>query len=250
MNNKIITFIYIFLNTLISFGFKIKEHLINSKKKKNIFFKKPNYLNIHKGKDFLIILSGPSVLENKKELIKLSERKEIITLTCNKSGNLLKSDYNIFINRRRFLTSNINENKSKKILLSTMFNKNLYSKYIKNNYIDLIPNDYIYIGKKRGCFIKKGVIYHCNANVAIISILTAINMGANNIYIAGMDGYVEGINNHFYIEKDMTLKNIKETDINNLFFLEKISNNKIEFKINELKIITPTKFKGFYKKIF
>lgn len=248
MLNNIIYWCYLHINIINNFIVNLFRHFLNSKKKNSFFLKTPSYINIHKGKDFLIILNGPSILQYKKKLIDISKKKNIITITCNKSGNFIYSDYNIFVNRRRFLTSNIDENKSKKILLSSYFDKSLYSKYKKKFSIESLPNEIMYISNKPRFYIRKGIIYHSKANGGIISILTAVNMGANNIYIAGMDGHIEGSNNHFYNEIDLTSNNIKYDDLNNYLFLKQITSKKKELNIHKLKIITPTKLNDFYEK--
>ena len=250
MLNKIINNYYLYLNIIYHFIINSFRHVRNSKKKNPFFHKTPSYINIHKGKDFLIILNGPSILKYKKELIQFSKKQNLISITCNKSGNFLYSDYNIFINKNRFLSSNIDENKSKKILLSSYFDKKIYYKLTKKFSIEILPNEIMHISNKPRFYLRKGIIYHSKANGGIISILSAVNMGAKNIYIAGMDGHIDGSNNHFYNETDMTSNNIKHDDLNNYLFLKLITSKKKELNIDKLKIITPTKLNEFYEKFF
>ena len=90
--------------------------------------------------------------------------------------------------------------------------------------------------------------------VAILSIATAIVMGAGRIFIASMDGYkqVDSFTKkitHFYKEPDETrnFEMLMEKHNWNEHLLRQINNYLVSNNKEGLCILTPTSHKSFYK---
>ena len=217
------------LLSFILFSILSTKNLLN--KKKNFFnlcFLSHTFYQRHKNKNFIICLPGKSLTKYVNEINNIKNNQYLI-ITCNKANSIVNSDYHLFTNRKRLLTSEI---KNGKYLISPQTCNKIIKSKLKFQIYEYIP--VININSrvlKSFLFIFKDFIFTNNASSAISAVCLAILMGASKITIYGMDGYKDS-NNHFYDEKDT--KNFSQ-----LIMREKINLKQIEIlkEISTLKNI-------------
>ncbi|MEI7474774.1 MAG: 6-hydroxymethylpterin diphosphokinase MptE-like protein [bacterium] len=207
--------------------------------------------NKHKGKPFLIIASGPSILTHKDNIDNFIKKENCITIGMNYMRDFFVPDYQIFISKKRFLKyfSTINEKST--LLVPSFFGKELIEKNYSNKYsyfdVEIVDDPSIpsITEYSQNCL---------HPSVSISAILMAYQMGASEIFVAGMDGYVnEKTNelNYFYNEQD-----IPEDKQSWTYMYEKqvVQLKRVSEFLHEqsvpLSIITPTTHKKYYRNFF
>lgn len=204
----------------------------------------------HKGEKFLIIANGPSIAKYKDKIKKLIQKQGLITIGCNFLNGVFIPDYHIFVSKKRFLKYAPSVAKKSRLLIPSFFGKRI----VKENYNG--DTEYIQVNLEndlKSCPIQ-GISQHViYLNVAANAILTAFQMGAQEIMAVGMDGYQAqepGKVVYFYNEKD-----VPDNKITASFRYENMT---IELKrvadfLHEqgiaFSIITPTSLKRYYKNI-
>ena len=186
--------------------FLIGNYYINLRnlKKNNLIikFKNPDYSNKHINKKILVLGTGPSLFNQKNEIIEFIKKNNPIVIACNNIPNDFEISYRIFSNRARFVNYSFLINKSHQLIISPYFKKNLIKKQIKDKkylYTYYKTNKYL----KESFDIKNGVItFKYTANVGFLAILTAYIMGSNEIFIAGIDGHYKNKKQHYYNEEN------------------------------------------------
>ncbi|MBF0473666.1 MAG: radical SAM protein, partial [Nitrospirae bacterium] len=194
------------LKAIIKSSDKVKRLIIRfkggpSKVNTNVKLTTPPYVDRHKGRDFLILASGPTLREQRDEIQRFIDKHNPIVMAGNFIDNLFVPDYHGFTNRKRFMAYINKVNTNSKLLLSPYFANRIIKEYYKGKYEEIAFDD-IYPGKIGSIEIKDGIIYSEGATVGTILIGVALVMGAENIYIAGMDGYSKSSSSHFYKETD------------------------------------------------
>lgn len=120
------------------------------------------------GKDILIIAPGRSSIEEKNKIVDCSKKKDVITISINFEYKDCRIDYIFLSNLRRYRELDA-EKRSKCIVTSNIPADDVF---LQTNYQDLL-NQYESVED--------------NAGMMLIKYL--IDLGANKIYIAGLDGY-------------------------------------------------------------
>lgn len=207
------------------------------------------YKNRHEGQDFLVLANGPSLKEYKKDINEFIETYRPIIIGANYLGGLLKPHYHAFSNKKRFVNYIDQVDPDSKLLLSSSLEEDFVRDYTDRDYEYLV-----HLNRLSSQFdIQRNIITSNCRTISILLIGVAIVMGANRIFIAGMDGYKNreiflAHKTHFYQETAETedfqalldLHNWNERLLDNInSYL--ISNNK-----EGLHIITPTSHKSFY----
>ena len=146
----------------------------------------PPYLNRHKGQDFLVLGTGPSLKTHLQALKSFSQRRNLITVGVNNTYELVDSDYVGFTNRYRFAQFGPRiQTGARSALLSIHFTDEAIARNCSVPY-ELVS--WHRITEAKDCSIEKqGVISHYGS-VSSLMIMVAYVMGAENIFIAGMDG--------------------------------------------------------------
>jgi hypothetical protein len=224
-----------------------------TKKIKEIKKIKPKYIGRHQGKDFLILMPGPSLKIHQKEIKNfIKKNSKLISIGGNLLDNMFIPDYHMFINRKRFGSYGHTVNTKSVLLLSYLFSKRQIQEVLDKNTIDkieFVPFNNKYPSDKGDLIIKKGIIHSKGGTLSTMAIGTAIIMGAKNIYIVGMDGYMEDELNHFYDEGDTKkYEDLKIVQENSDMILNQ-ANKILLAKGGILKIITPTSYGNFYDNI-
>lgn len=207
------------------------------------------YLDRHKGKDFLILAGGPSLVEYKSRIADFIKRYDPIVLGANNMGGHFVPDYHAFSNKKRFMTFVKTVHADSKLLLSEYMSEDMIKEhttraYESLRYVDQLTEDFA---------IEKGVINSNCRTVAVLLCAVAAVMGAKRVFVAGLDGYTqfEEGKRHFYKEKDEpeSQDEILERHRWCLATLSAISNHLSAAGKEELHIITPTSYQKFHKGI-
>ena len=168
---------------------------------------------------------------------------------CNFLNEMFIPDYHGFVNRQMFNSYAETIHSDSKILLSPYFPDYMMKKKIKRGY-EIIPFVNIYPSEKGSVCIQDGIIHAQGATVGTILISTAIVMGAQNIFVAGVDGYLKNKKTHFYQESfDKSYEELVALDKAALELLECCQNCLKEYSRGDLIITTPTAHEPFYQSI-
>lgn len=204
--------------------------------------------NKHKGRKFLVIANGPSIIQHKDAIAKFIADENCVTIGVNYLQGNFVPDYQMFVNRKRFLKYAPYVEKKSTLIVPSFFGREI----VAENYVgqcisfDLETIDYAVVPAVVGA--QQNLV---NLNVAVSAILMAYQMGATEIIAVGMDGYVNEMNKqmvYFYNENDVPddkdvaswryEKLAEELDRINLFLQDK----SVPFSI-----ITPTSHKKYYR---
>jgi 4-hydroxy 2-oxovalerate aldolase len=210
------------------------------------------YLDRHSGRDFLVLANGPTLKEEKEQIDKFIEKYNPIVIGANYLGGLFIPHYHAFSNKKRFINYIDTVDAGSNILISNIFSDELVKQYTNRKY-ELIQH----LPKMSSDFnISNGVIMTNCRTISMLSIAVAIVMGAERIFIAGMDGYKQVdsfMKNsvHFYEESDEPedFEMLMEKHNWNERLLKQIDNYLISNNKDGLCIVTPTSHKAFYKSI-
>ena len=202
-----------------------------------------------KGKSILILCTGSTVKEKKKDIDVFIEKERPVLIGVNNLSGFWVPDYHIWTNNGRFRTFGKNIKSKSTLLLGS----NISIKVINNT---IGTRDYIVLERvdREGSPIdyRNGVIYGYHRTVGCVAITVSYLLGAKEINIVGMDGHTlnsyEDVRSgrkahHFYDEKYVPYSPeicVKKDEITKSV-LQNLKNYGINFNI-----ITPTVFKKFY----
>jgi len=207
-----------------------------------------NLQQIEKGNNAYIICTGGTMLKCKNRVFPIRDPKAFI-IGINNMSAICVPDYHLWTNNSRLKQFG----KTMWDIPVKMFGKNIKKSVInsvhKGGYFTIDYTD----KKDEPISYKNGKIRGHYRTAGCLSIMIAHIMGAENIYIAGMDGYtyideenVEG--QHFYGEghTDGTSLSVYQGKDKKVYdALRSIKKYGINFSI-----ITPTVFKEFYNETF
>ncbi len=209
--------------------------------------------NRHTGKDFLILANGPTLREYKKEIDEFIKKYKPIVMGANYLGGLVQPDYHAFSNKKRFITYVDQVDKKSVLLISSSFDDDFIQEYTDRNYERIV-----HLNRVSGNFeIKDNVITSNCRTISILLIAEAIILGAERIFVVGMDGYKSkknflSDNVHFYKESDEaeTFKSLIRKHNWNETLLNSINAYLTKHNKDSLRIITPTNHAYFYDSIY
>lgn len=176
---------------------------INQKKGQSITVSSPGYLNRYEGRKFLILANGPSLKRERDDVEAFIKKYDPIVLGANYLEGLFKPHYHAFTNKKRYVKYVKAVDRDSKILLSCYFGNEFIREYTQRNFEELCFQN----GDRNDFEIKKGIISNDCSSVSMLLLAVAIVMGASDLFVAGMDGYVhpdEHGNFYFYQEEDVT----------------------------------------------
>ena len=210
------------------------------------------YLDRHSGRDFLVLANGPTLKEEKEQIEKFIKKYNPVVIGANYLGELFIPHYHAFGNKKRFIDYVDTVDAGSNILISNIFSDEFIKKYTNRKYefIQHLPQ------LSTDFNISNGVVMTNCRTISILSVAVAIVMGAERIFIAGMDGYKQVDNFmkksvHFYKESDETedFEMLMEKHNWNEQLLKQIDNYLVSNNKDGLCILTPTSHKAFYKSI-
>ncbi len=215
----------------------------------------PNYLDRHKGETFLVMGLGPSLLENREQIFQFIEQYQPIVMGANNITAFLIPDYHAFTNRARFTkyVHTVDTDKSK-VLLSPYFAKWLIRNHFLGEYEELMYDS----GPVVSFDIWNGVVMAGFQSVSVVLIGVALVMGAQQVFVAGLDGYRSVLTpdrkTHYY-----GVENQKDEDREDAEFIrrEKITHQYLDEisqymamrGLERFKILTPTAYDKHYSPI-
>lgn len=209
-----------------------------------------NYTGIKNGKKAIVICNGASIIKYKDQIDEFIKTQNCFTIGVNYLKDLYHPDYHLFVSRKRFLKYVHSVNNSSILTIPSFFGRKMVEENFSGNTLyyniqSVEPSD--------GVIVRDGIQSIEFLNVGISAILLAYQMGADDIYVVGMDGYLSEDNkkdNYFYNEDDIiedkTLSTVryetmsKELDKLNDF----LQNNNIH-----MSIITPTSRSKYFRNI-
>jgi hypothetical protein len=217
----------------------------------------PPYLNIHQGATLLIVVTGPSVEQQRDRINEFIDYNSPIVIGCNNACCLYPLHYSVFANRKRFAeNAGFVDPENTQAIISCYIPKWLVRKRFKHHYWPLMMKL-----EGRDVVIPKDGIISCSyASVGIIAIGVAIVMGAGMIYIAGMDGYSDLFSRNEKINMLNTITKYDDKERDRDHYLRLQQNNERHLAQmdqllysrsgNHLRIITPTVHKTYYQDVF
>ena len=210
------------------------------------------YLDRHSGRDFLVLANGPTLKDEKEQIEKFIKKYNPVVIGANYLGGLFVPHYHAFGNKKRFIDYVDTVDAGSNILISNIFSDEFIKKYTARKYefIQHLPQ------LSSNFNLSNGVVMTNCRTISILSVAVAIIMGAERIFIAGMDGYKQVDNFmkksvHFYKESDETedFEMLMEKHNWNERLLKQIDNYLVSNNKDGLCILTPTSHKAFYKSI-
>ena len=208
------------------------------------------YINRHQGADFLILANGPTLKEYQAKIQKFIDKYQPVIMGANYLAGLFEPHYHAFVNLKRF-TMYVQEASSRsKLLLGENIPDNLIDEYTQGRYERLYFRDVI----NADFDIVDGRIQTNCRTVSVLLCGVAIVMGANRIFVAGMDGYMGKTtirDNLFYEEAFEPEENKikKERHMWNDRFLHEVDQYLQGIGKEGIHILTPTSHQHFYKGI-
>jgi 4-hydroxy 2-oxovalerate aldolase len=203
----------------------------------------------HKGKKFLIIANGPSILTYDKEIKQLIKNENLITIGVNFLKDIFVPDYHVFVSRKRLFKYINSINKASTLLIPSFFGKEILVENYegKYNYFDVEI-----ISKDSATVINGTTQKNVHLNVSVSAILLAYLMGASEIYSVGIDGYIDENSKKmvfFYNEND-TPDDKEVASFRYEMFVEELDRIDKFLQKNSVSfsILTPTSHKKYYRK--
>lgn len=234
------------------FEYNLPEKLpdVQSAKETTGLFDVSAYLNRHSDRTFLVLANGPSLIEYTKEITEFVEKFDPIILGSNYLKGIIIPHYHAFVNKKRFIQYVNTVSTQSKLLLSVYFNDEFVVEYTDREYEKIIYRN----GDRNQLTIENGIVSNDCSSVSMLLIAVAIVMGGDEVYVAGMDGYVSSDgkkSSYFYDEKNET----KSLEFNKLRqqwgerTLEVLNNYLIGTGRSGVNIITSTSYERYYRGI-
>lgn len=206
--------------------------------------------NKHRGRKFVVIANGPSIVKYQQEIAKLVAEDRCVTIGVNFLQNTFIPDYHLFLSRKRFLKYAHTVNANSTLLVPSFFGRSV----VDENHSGLCVYFDVDTADRPEIPPINGPTQICTSlNVAVSAILLAHQMGASEVLAVGMDGYVDELNKqmvYFYNENDIPdnketasfryKKLAEELDRVSRF----LQDNTVPFAI-----VTPTSHKKYYRNV-
>ncbi|MEA1984398.1 MAG: aldolase catalytic domain-containing protein [Euryarchaeota archaeon] len=208
------------------------------------------YINQHAGRDFLVLANGPSLKEYKDRINLFIKKYNPIILGANYLGGMFVPHYHAFNNKKRFTMYGDTVDSRSKLLIGENIPQEMITEYINFDYETLYFRDVL----DSNFAIQNGRLQSNCRTISVLLIGVAIVMGANRIFVAGMDGYTNTENikkSLFYDEKVEPTEEayLLERQQWNELFLNQIEKYLLENGKEGIHILTPTSHRSYYKGI-
>ena len=209
---------------------------------------RPSFTDVHRDRTVLILASGPSIARYAPRIKDFAESNRCVTIGLNRIPEAYAPAYHLFVNKRRFLRHARQVNPRATLIVPSFFGRKLVAENCDN---PVIFFDVEMTGDKGATPLKGDTQHLLHLSVSGSAVLIAYAMGAKEIFIAGMDGYVDTDQKElsfFYNEADVpedrALSSIRYEKLREVF--EQIERFLI-VKSVPLSIITPTSHKELYR---
>ncbi len=212
---------------------------------KNMEVRKPEYAGRHEGRDFLILGAGPSLKKNIAKITKFAKDNNLVVMGANYLHGLIEPDYHAFNNVGRFLKYGQFVSRNSKLLIG-----NYISEQVIKSVTDQEFERLSYLNSPDRFDINDGIIQSNCGTISVLLIGTAIVMGADRIYVAGLDGYkkVSDSKTHFYDETRETPTKLESISLHETCerYLSQIGEFQAKNGLKPFSIITETGYAQFY----
>lgn len=208
------------------------------------------YAGRYEGRDFLILANGPTLKDCKIDIDKFIKKVDPVIMGANNLSSLYTPHYHAFNNEKRFIRYIDTVSDKSKLLLSQYFSDDLIKEHTS------IPYEKLYFKNVLSAYfdIKDGIVQTNCRTISVLLIGIAIVMGANRIFVVGMDGYLDNVTADrllYYNEEDE--RSDRELIIERhkwcQRFLEEINDFLLKKRHEGIHILTTTTYKTFYKSI-
>lgn len=208
------------------------------------------YAGRHTGKDFLVLANGHSLREYESQIKFFTKKYSPIVLGANYLADMFIPHYHAFNNKNRFTMYIDTVHPDSKLLIGENIPRDMICEYVTRNYETLYFKNIL----DADFSIVNGRIQSNCRTISVLLLGVAIVMGANRIFIAGMDGYLGKSylkDTLFYNEKIEPAEEefLVERHHWNERFLCQIDRYLQENGMEGIHIITPTCHQSFYKGI-
>jgi hypothetical protein len=230
----------------------------DSMDRSKIILEQPDYFNRHGGRNFLVCGSGPSVETYNRELKALAKDQNLITITASGVLALGEPDYMGFVNRYRFNQyARSTKGTKTKGLISVLFSDVLIKKYFHEEY-ELVMWDKVPIAIQ--AHMEPNGVFYNNGPGGVWLIWIAYAMGAERVYVSGIDGWTKLLENNQetsylkgrhsgykpWLGKEKIIERQHYWDDIQGISLQQVRSWLLEAKRIPFQIITPTAYKNFY----
>ena len=208
------------------------------------------YSGRHKGREFLVLANGPTLKRHKPEIDRFIEKYRPVVFGANFLNGLFTPDYHAFANKKRFVSYIETVATASNLILGINLPGEMVRDYVDRPYEHLVFRDIL----DADFDVQDGKIM-CNCRtISVLLIGVAIVMGAERVFVAGMDGYLDKnrvSSALFYDEKFEPTEqelNVERHQWNERF-LSQIDRYLRRDGGEGIHILTPTSHSAFYKSI-
>ena len=174
--------------------------------------------------DWLVIATGPSVRKYENEIRSFSDG--MTTIGVHHMAGRFVPDYHLFVSKKRYKKYGRHVNPQSTLVLTSRMGGHFD---VENEY----PSP---VGSIE--FFDERVVSR-GASGGVLAVAYAIVRGAQQVFVAGMDGYGDGAGHH-YKEKDNSWDRLMEHESATPMILRDLN------RIVPVKIITPTVYQEYY----
>jgi 4-hydroxy 2-oxovalerate aldolase len=205
----------------------------------------------HAGRKAVVVANGPSVVQEREAIERFVRETGAVTVGVNYLPEGFVPDYHLFVNRKRFLKFVSKVAPGSTLVVPSYFGK----EFVRENWPgDCLWLDIDTVADPSVPPVEVSTQRPVNLNVAVSAILMAWQMGASEIFVAGMDGYVSEMNRemaYFYNENDVPY----DKEVASLRYamlaaeLERLNHFLQEHSV-PFSIVTPTSHKKYFRKVY
>ena len=210
----------------------------------------PDYYQRHKGETFLILANGKNLLKYKEQIDIFIDKYNPVIMGANNLRGLFAPDYHAFMNKRRFVKYVNGVENHSKILLSYYFPQDFIRQYTDREYERIVFE----LGDRNELNIVDGVVSNDCTSVSMLLIAVAYVMGAKEIFVAGMDGFVknDSLNGRYFYQEPDDTKSDEFNMTRHMWSLKTLDNLDCFLRkngVSGVNIITPTSYEKYYRGI-
>ncbi len=213
-----------------------------------------NLIDTRKGSSALIIGAGASIKENRNSINNFISENNPFIIGINNMTEFWIPDYHLWTNTQRFRTYGENIHRDSNLLLGSNISLKVIREVIGTRDYTLITYT-----DKAGTSIdySSGKVYGYYRTAGCLAIMVAHLMGADEINMAGIDGYsmhsqedvVSGRKSQHCYGQGFTDTATWETCVKKDNIINEVLHSLRGYGI-DFRILTPTKYKEFYEKVW
>lgn len=208
------------------------------------------YANRYQDREFLVLANGPTLKQQKAKIDRFIDIYNPVILGANFLSDLFKPHYHAFNNKKRFVSYVNTVSPNSKLLIGINIPEEMINDYVQRNYERLVFRDIL----DADFDIQDNMVMSNCRTISVLLIGVAIVMGANRVFVAGMDGYLtkDSVNSPLFYEEKFDLKE-HELNVGRHRWNEKFIHQADEYIRTHggegIHILTPTSHSKFFKSI-